>query len=63
MPTSLDKRRNTKTFKILKQLNKERRQGEDNYFDCGELGVVHIWWNITWQFKWVVLSEEFKSDE
>ena len=55
--------RNIKTLDIITKLNKTHRQGSDGYYDCGELGVVHIYWHQQrWEWEWIEISDEFKAE-
>lgn len=51
-----------KFLKIITALNKKHRQGENQIFDCGELGFVHIWWRQGWEHQWFEPSVEFKEE-
>lgn len=51
-----------KVLDIITQLNKQHRQGEDQVFDCGELGFVHLWWHSRWSWEWIKISTEFKEN-
>ena len=51
--------RDTKYFSIITELNKQHRVGEEAIFDCGKLGLVHIWWDSRWEHRWFEPSKEF----
>jgi len=53
-----------KVLEIINELNRQHRQGENEIFDCGELGFVHLWWHASWQWKWkwIKPSTEFKGE-
>ena len=44
-------------FNVIKHLNSIGAQGTSVYYDCGELGVCHVWWDGSWKVEWVVLEE------
>lgn len=52
--------RTAKYLEIITELNKQNRQGEDNIFNCGELGFIRIWWRGQWVREWVEISNEFR---
>ena len=56
---TLAQRRKNKYLDIISELNHQHRQGENQIFDCGELGFVHIWWHHQWQLEWFNPSKEF----
>ena len=57
----MKRQREEKYIQIITELNKQRRQGENQIFDCGELGLIHIWWQgHQWRSEWVIPSKEFK---
>ena len=57
---SFEGRRETKFVEIITKLNKQRRQGENEIFDCGELGFVHIYMKGShWAGRWFMPSQEF----
>ena len=51
-----------KVLEIINTLNKTHRQGHRGYFDCGELGILFVWWHRQWEWEWIELSTEFKED-
>ncbi len=53
--------RDKKFIEIIKALNKQRRQGVNQIFDCGKLGFIHIWWHGSWRHCWLEPSLEFKE--
>lgn len=53
--------KDAKVFDIINKLNKTHRQGQSGYYDCGELGIVYIYWrDQRWQWEWIEISSEFK---
>lgn len=55
----LEKARQDKYLEIITYLNKKRRQGERNIFDCGPLGFALIWWHHSWEVEWFMPNKEF----
>ena len=52
--------REQKYLEIITELNKKWRWGEDQIFDCGSLGFVHIYQRRgTWEGDWFEPSKEF----
>ena len=56
-------KKDEKVLELIERLNCLRLHGTDGFFDCGELGIVHIWWGRGghWEWRWmdVVNAEEF----
>jgi len=49
-----------KVLEIINVLNNTHRQGTFGYYDCGELGIVNIFWDHRWNWEWIEVSNEFK---
>ena len=60
---SIQQDRYIRVLEIINALNKTHRQGLDGYFDCGELGITHIWWHDGWKWEWIEISNEFKPNK
>jgi hypothetical protein len=56
----LQQARADKYMEIITKLNRRKRWGENQIFDCGELGFLHIWWHQQWYGDWFEPSTEFK---
>ncbi len=54
-------KKHIKVMEIINELNKRGMQGEGGIFDCGELGVVHLWFHNSWAWEWIEISTEFKE--
>lgn len=60
---TIEQDRYIKVLDIINELNRTHRQGSNDYYDCGELGIVHIYWWHSWTWEWIELSTEFKEQK
>ncbi len=59
----IDSKRDNKYYEIITQLNGKHRQGTVGYYNCGGLGIVHVyWWCQRWEHEWITISEEFNLE-
>lgn len=58
---SLQQDQYIKVLDIINELNRTHRQGLSAYYDCGELGIVYIYWKSQWEWEWIELNTEFKE--
>jgi len=55
-------RRSLKFFEIIHALNERQGQRLSGFFDCGILGIAHIYWRNCWEVTWYdELNTEFKE--
>ena len=52
-----------KVLEIIISLNKVRKREGENYYNCGKLGIVHVWWQDGWKWNWIEISLEFLEEE
>ena len=50
------KKRDELFFSLIGQAN-DNGDHRERLFDCGELGVVHIWNDGCWNQRWLVLEK------
>jgi len=51
--------RDNKYLEIITRLNKAHQQGSIHYYDCGELGIIHIYWHGNrWEHEWIPVEED-----
>ena len=49
--------RQQKELEIMNWLNEHQRQGTNAFYDCGELGTLHIfWYRSTWRTEWITIE-------
>ncbi len=54
----MNEKQHKMSFRLMSELNRRELQGTNNYFDCGEDGILHIWWgNGSWKDEVIVVED------